>query len=246
LPFSRNLLNDLLDWYSRFFPSRLLLPLSLPMGRELKTRHHVTYENARMIETAFAFASYNEVEGDYLEFGVFRGRTFVTAWDAACRYRMDKMHFYAFDSFSGLPEISGNDVGGEFREGQYHAERMDFEKNLRRHKVDRNRVTIVEGLFDETLTGKSREQLPIKRAAVVWIDCDLYASTVPVLNFLSDVLVDGAVLIFDDWFCFKARPERGEQLACSEWLQANPQIRLVPYQNFGWAGRSFIVNRNDD
>ena len=39
------------------------------------------------------------------------------------------------------------------------------------------------------------------------------SSTVPVLRFLSDVLVDGALLIFDDWYCFRASPEQGEQNA---------------------------------
>jgi hypothetical protein len=39
------------------------------------------------------------------------------------------------------------------------------------------------------------------------------------------------------------RPDRGEQRACAEWLAANPDISLVPYRDFHWAGRSFLVNR---
>ena len=48
--------------------------------------------------------------------------------------------------------------------------------------------------------------------------------------------------MFDDWFCFHGRPDKGEQRACREWLDANPQISLVPYRDFHWAGRSFLVN----
>jgi O-methyltransferase len=243
LPTIQERFSDLLDWYARMLPSRVLLPLSLPIGKQLNTNQWIRYESARMIETAFAFIHNNEVAGDYLEFGVFRGRTFTTAWDAARRYRMHDMQFYAFDSFTGLPEISNKDIGGEFHEGQFHAERATFEKTLRRHKVDLSRVKIVEGMFDETLTGERRKQLPVKKAAIVWVDCDLYTSTVPVLNFISDILVDGAVLIFDDWYCFKGSPERGEQLACTEWLESHSDIRLIEYHKFGWAGCSFIVNR---
>jgi hypothetical protein len=245
LPRSREWIADLFDWYSRSFPSRLLLPLSLPLGRQFNTIQWMLYENARMIETAFASVYNNEVRGDYLEFGVYRGRTFATAWDASLRYQLGDMKFYAFDSFTGLPEISSKDVGGEFRQGQFRAERMQFEKTLRRNRVDRSRVTVIEGLFDETLKKENAEKIPIKQAAVVWIDCDLYTSTVPVLDFISDILADGAVLIFDDWYCFKSNPERGEQLACSEWLGSHPDIRLTEYHKFGWAGCSFIVNRLD-
>lgn len=226
-------------------PAPLLLPLSLPIGRQIKTNQFFLYENARMIETAFGFIHNNGIKGDYLEFGVFRGRTFAEAWNAARRYGRQKMHFYAFDSFTGLPELSDKDNGGAFRQGQFSAARAVFENTLRRNRVDLSRVTIVEGLFDQTLTAENRKQLPVEKAAIAWVDCDLYASTVPVLNFLADVLVDGAVLIFDDWYCFNGRPDRGEQRACAEWLSANPHIQLVEYQNFHWAGRSFIVNRLD-
>lgn len=46
---------------------------------------------------------------------------------------------------------------------------------------------------------------------MVWIDCDLYESTVPVLEWPSDKLVDCAVICFDDWFTFSGEPDKGEQ-----------------------------------
>jgi O-methyltransferase len=235
------------DWYARRMPAPLLLPLSLPLGRQMKTNQFFLYENARMIETAFGFVNNNGITGDYVEFGVFRGRTFAEAWNAGRRYRLNEMRFYAFDSFAGLPEVvSEKDAGGTFEGGQFSAARAVFEKTLRKNRVDPKRVTVVEGFYDETLSEAKRKELSIEKVAIAWVDCDLYASTVPVLDYLTNVLVDGAVLIFDDWYCFNGRADRGEQRACAEWLEANPQIRLVEYQNFHWAGRSFIVNRLDD
>ena len=121
---------------------------------------------------------------------------------------------------------------------QFAAARKVFDKTTRHIPADR--LTVTEGFFDQSLP--AAEKHPI---AVAWIDCDLHASTVPVLDFLTDQLVDGSVLIFDDWFCFHGRPDRGEQLACAEWLAANPHLRLVAYRDFHWAGRSFIVNRTE-
>ena len=238
-------MRHVVERYARSMPWKLFLPVTLPIARQLKTRSLLSYEDARMLETAFELVYNNGVRGDYLEFGVYEGRSFVEAWDAADRYRLTEMRFYAFDSFTGLPEIGPDDAGGPFRRGQFRASRGLFEERLRRQGVDPRRVTIVEGMYEDTLSRTNRRSVSIDRAAIAWIDCDLYASTVPVLDFLTDVLVDGAVLIFDDWYCFNGRPDRGEQRACSEWLAANPELRLVPSQNFHWGGRSFIVNRDD-
>lgn len=234
----------LLEWFPRVVPWKLLGPLTLPIGRQLKTKWHFWCESARMIETetAFGLAFNNGVRGDYLEFGVYQGRTFIDAWEAARRYQMREMRFHAFDSFAGLPEPGHHDLGG-FCEGQFHCDRAKFEAALRRRKVDPSRVSIHEDMFDETLSGPdSLRKLGVEQASIVWTDCDLYASTVPLLRALSEVVVDGTVLIFEDWYCFNGRPDRGEQRAYSEWLDAHPRIRLVEYQEFHWAGALFIVN----
>jgi O-methyltransferase len=85
-------------------------------------------------------------------------------------------------------------------------------------------------------------QSALKAVAIAWIDCDLYESTKPALEFLTERLSHGSVICFDDWFNIKARPDCGEQKACHDWLTCNPQLRLTPYSRFGWHGQSFIVH----
>ena len=84
-----------------------------------------------------------------------------------------------------------------------------------------------------------------RQVAIAWVDCDLYASTVPVLDFLTDRLAQGAILLFDDWFCFKGDPTVGEAKACAEWLERNPGITLIPWRQFNWAGQAFIVRLDE-
>jgi len=234
----------ILNWYAQKFPSRALVPLSLPIQRQLKTKWLFWYERARMLEMAFAYTTYNEVEGDYLEFGVYEGRTFVEACEIARRYESHQIRFHAFDSFEGLPDISEEDATGPFKKGQFRCDRRRFERNLRGHGIDRSRVNIVEGRFGQTL--KEDGGHGVERVAIAWIDCDLYSSTVPVLEYLTGRLADGAILVFDDWYFYKGRPDQGEQGACHEWLQNNPHIHLIEYQKFHWSGISFIVNYYDD
>ena len=78
-----------------------------------------------------------------------------------------------------------------------------------------------------------KAQHKLTAAAIVHIDCDLYSSTKTALHFITDLIVDGTVIIFDDWFNFIASPVKGEQRAAPEWLIQNPQIRLVPYARWG-------------
>jgi hypothetical protein len=197
-----------------------------------------------LITSAFTLVASGRVEGDYLEFGVYEGHTFVNAWYAARSTGQRDMRFYAFDSFEGLPDpaTSEVDAGGDFAKGQYKAGRALFERNLRRVGVDMARVSVVEGYYEQSLRDIKPRDIGLDAAAVVWIDCDLYQSAVCALDFVTDVVQDGTVLAFDDWYNFRARPDRGEQRACREWLERNPAITLVPYRDFHWAGRAFVVN----
>ena len=62
-----------------------------------------------ILDFAMHFVQESALEGDYLEFGVFRGHTLAGAFHTAKRYGLDGIHLYAFDSFCGLPPSSGID-----------------------------------------------------------------------------------------------------------------------------------------
>lgn len=199
----------------------------------------------KILKTAMDFVAHSRVEGDYLEFGVYRGKTFVAAFYFAQHNDLKSMKFYAFDSFKGLPRITGIDANGfrHFSNGQYSCSVDGFKKIISRKGVDLAKVEIVSGWFDKVLNEETKKNLPLEKASIIWIDCNLYESTVPVLNFITDYLQDGTLIIFDDWFCFRGNPDRGERKAFGEWLEKNPSIKATEYRKFGSFGNSFIIHK---
>lgn len=180
------------------------------------------------------------LRGDYLEFGVFRGETFAHAHHRG-RQRLPWMRYFAFDSFEGLPAPEGVDAGAEFAEGQFACSQADFEKFLNDSGADSDRIVIVPGWFDDSLVPELRAQHELRVCTIAYIDCDLYQSAVPVLEFLTPLVRQGTILLFDDWYCFRADPGRGVQRAASEWLEKNPHLSLDRWHPFSHHGQSFFV-----
>ena len=170
-------------------------------------------------EKAFKAVADAKLTGDYLEFGSYQGSSFIMAFNLSRKYNLRHMKFHAFDSFDGLPE----DEGSVFHMGDYRCSKDLFSRIIKKGGVDMNRVNIIDGFYQNTLTNTLSTELDIRHAAIVNVDCDLYSSTKPVLNFIEDLLLPGSVVIFDDWHAFDPSegPEDskalGEERAFNEW-----------------------------
>jgi O-methyltransferase len=219
----------------------------------------------KLIEKAALRVTYDHIVGDYLEFGTFRGRSLINAYsamaatfqnrltnerslltaeqEADCQAQWTSMRFIAFDSFQGLPALQGIDRdGADFRAGQYACSREDVARNLHEEGVDLSKVEFVEGWYNHTCIATTKERLGLKAAAICWIDCDLYQSTKEVLNFIKDLIVDGTILVFDDWFCFRGSPFRGQQRAFREFQEAMPGWVFYEFQREASTRVAFFCN----
>ena len=210
---------------------------------QLGVFHLANKERVRMLHLAFSYVRDEKVHGDYHEFGVARGRTFIAAFHLAKKYKL-KMIFFAYDSFKGFPKPEGRDAEFErFSEGEENWPQWLFEKNLKKKKVDLNYVKIIPGFFKESLKSSySSEKESECNIAIAWIDCDMYSSTKLVLDFIYHRLICGSILIFDDWYCYRGDPLKGEQGATNEWLSNHPDLELIQFRKFATVGNSFIVN----
>ncbi len=218
-----------------------------------------------IIYKAAEIASSERIQGDYLEFGVFRGSTLIQAFHTIRRSYLDRaadrtsihsaefrqsvrglwngMRFFAFDSFRGLPPLTGADLDTrDFVEGKFACSAEDFLARAATHGVDLSKVVPVPGWFADTCREETIRLHAMRAAALVHIDCDLYESTRVVLQFIEPLLVDGTIIIFDDWYAFRGNPALGEQRAFHEWAPTQPHLTFTEFQKEGPWRNSFIVN----
>jgi hypothetical protein len=202
------------------------------------TYGEIVFGSAEIVHKGFAYLMNNNIVGHYAEFGVFEGATTLESYSASRIFGLKDLNFYIFDSFQGLPTLETTDGDEVFTKGQFSSSLEVFNRNLRREHVDFSRLHVFAGYYDKVLP-----ELNLKdtKFSFVLIDCDLFSSTVCVLDFLANRLVQGAIIAFDDWYCYDS-PQKGERRAVSEFLKKNPQIEFIEYHNFHWAGKSFIVN----
>ncbi len=184
-------------------------------------------------------------EGDYCEFGLFKGYSFWYAQQLANRYGFDRMRFFGFDSFVGLPDVEGVDRtrNGDFYEGQFACSKEQVARNLDTKGVDWDRTFLVEGFYEQALTERTRRELGLERISIALIDCDLYASTACVLKFLPGLIADRTILIMDDWNCFSRDENRGQRRALREFLREHPGFRAEPLFEYGVYGQVFAVRQ---
>ncbi len=193
-----------------------------------------------MLYRAFQYALINEVPGDYFEFGVYQGQSFLMAHHMKQRFRMDEMKLWGFDSFAGLPEID-DAADNTWSRGEYACSLDEFRRILARGGVKKNEYELIPGYFDRSLNDGLHRKLDGRTASVVYVDCDLYTSTVLVLNFVKRYLGNGTIVCFDDFYHYRGNPDQGEQRALSEFLQHNKMFTFIPWAEYSPVGKSFIV-----
>ncbi len=205
---------------------------------------HEYGDRYEFMRKAFTTLSYNRIEGDYAEFGCCGGVTFriVHRLMAKYPYGVGPFHMWAFDSFEGLPPAeSAIDEHPIWQEGNFAMAEEDFHKKCKAAGIPRNAYTTVKGFYDKTLAPAAEGPRPMK-IRLAYVDCDMYSSTSAVMKFLMPRLQHGMILAFDDYYCWSSEVPSGERMALAEAFgPENPDWRLLPYVQFGWAGMSFVV-----
>lgn len=212
--------------------------------RALDWRAEARLREGGALAAAFEFKQINRVLGHYFEFGLWRGMTFTHAHRLRMRFKFKDMHLWGFDSFQGLPSI-GDARDNIWAEGDFSCSEPDFRRRLQRQGIPDTSYTLVPGFYRESLNEALHERLSGQTAAVVYVDCDLYESAIDVLHFCQRYLVNGTVVCFDDWYCYKAAPDQGEQRALAEFLQTHPELAFVPWFDYCPVGKAFIVRVNE-
>jgi len=198
-----------------------------------------------MLDKTFRYARTLKTlgKGDYFEFGVFKGYCVWFAQQLAGKYGAPAMQFFGFDSFTGLPKPVGVDNLGYFYEGQYAYPRKRVIENIQKHGGNMQPIKLIGGYYEDSLRNHIQKKNNMKKVTIAYIDCDLYASTTVVLEFLKDLLMENSLIVFDDWNAFSRNEDKGEPLAFTEFMKKYPHIKFRKEFSYCWHGQVFRVER---
>jgi O-methyltransferase len=198
---------------------------------------------AGMFHLAAQFARSVGVPGDYVEFGLFDGRTMTLAYHTLAT-TIPQLRIIGFDTFAGITGTMPEEAA-RFPDGSYYANRATFDHNMAVARVDPNRLIVVEGDMRETLQDgvALRARLGLTRCLVAHFDCDVYAAALAGLEFLTDVIDSGTLLLFDEYEQWGGDNNRGERRALREWLAAHPEFEVELYRRYTWGAAAFMVHR---
>jgi hypothetical protein len=186
----------------------LPVPFGSPEAMEIL---HAVWRLDRRIWLGFLHTLASEsIAGDVVEFGVASGKSLKFLVENGRNLGLDA-RYWGFDSFEGLAEPSEYDYQF-WHKGAYSYSLESVAKVLDAGAA--NDLILVKGWFSETLP-----KTDVPRIAFARIDPDHYEPTLEVLNYLTDRLVDGAFVTFDDWTHDK---NVGETRAFFEWY---PSVR---------------------
>lgn len=189
--------------------------------------------------------TYASLHGDVYVFGVAGGNSVASMRAAFQEYGLPQPAVWGFDSFQGIPEEAGGvsrpvgwtrgtydssmdgfqctrtQAGGLSCVETDKSRRLTFAEQVEKmdveHGFDRRAVNFVQGFYNESLNLEMLENLDLKPALFVDIDCDLYISTFQALDwmFASGLIQVGTLIGYDDW-CLTNLGSAGESLAHNE------------------------------
>jgi len=141
----------------------------------------------------------NNIEGDFIEAGVWRGGAAIFMKAILKTYGVEKKVFVA-DSFDGLPKPDTDNYPADKGDEEYKWDylRISLEQvieSFKRFNLFDDKVIFRKGWFRDTLKTEK-----INKLALVRLDGDMYESTWDGLISLYPKLENGGFLIIDDYW----------------------------------------------
>lgn len=171
------------------------------------------------------------IPGDMVECGVWQGGSMMAVAQTLQRLGDTDRDLYLFDTYEGMPQpteadvdYSGNSAAVEFETMKKTADSSDWcyasieqvQQNLASTGYPMARINLIKGKVEDTIPVQAPEKIAILR-----LDTDWYESTQHELIHLFPRLVEGGVLIIDDYGHWQ-----GSRRATDEYL-AEHKIPLL-------------------
>lgn len=146
----------------------------------------------------------NDVPGDLVECGVWRGGASIFMRAALEAHGDTTRDVWLCDSFEGVPAPDAENFPADWRDQLFTFAELavgpdEVRKNFQRYGLLDPRVRLLSGWFKDTLPTAPIEQISLLRA-----DGDLYESTIQILENLYDRVSVGGWVVIDDYGAIEA------------------------------------------
>jgi O-methyltransferase len=167
-------------------------------GRDWPHSAHTMIGLKRMnnLHESLDYVRENNIQGDFIETGVWRGGASIFAKKYFDLYGMNRKVFVA-DSFKGLPPPQVQEDAGD----PHHTidflrvSLADVQNNFKLYGALDENVIFLEGWFEDTLPNNTS----IGELSVLRMDGDMYKSTMDVFDSCYHKVVKGGRVIIDDY-----------------------------------------------
>ena len=202
----------------------------------------------------------NNLCGDYVEFGVYRGDSIISSLQAHSEFMnwlnnqkksdekwrrrvsayspLNKLpQFHCLDTFEGMPENSEGEI--QFETNSFMSSIDLVKKKVSKKNFLGIKINFYKGLFADN-ESRFRKKMRGKKIVIANIDCDLKESTTDALNIISEFIDIGTIILFDDYNAFKSDNNKGQRLA---FIQFKTKSKFVFEKHFSYfmSGQSFLV-----
>lgn len=186
----------------------------------------------------------NEISGDFVECGVWKGGSSFLMAKALQMLGSDR-NLWLFDTFDGMVEPTEKDIALDGSSAKVLMERdkdrkktsdiwaiapeSEVRDNMARSGYPLKQINFVRGDVKDTLQSET-----LRSVALARLDTDWYESTKHELAMIMPRMVSGGVVIVDDYGHFS-----GSRQAVDEWLR---EAKLHPLLNrIDYTGRVWIM-----
>lgn len=171
------------------------------------------------------------VPGDVAEVGVWRGGAGIMMRAVLKAFGSSRSVWLA-DSFQGLPRpdperypADSGDVHWSHSELVISADTV--KQNFQRYGLLDDQVKFLAGWFHDTLA-----EAPVRRLALLHLDCDMYQSTIVALRALYPKVSPGGFVIVDDFGALP--PCRQAVMDFRDEFKINAEMRQVDWTGVFW------------
>ncbi len=151
----------------------------------------------------------NNIEGDFVECGVWRGGSAMLMAMALRKFGDKKRVLYLYDTYEGMSKPDEKDINIKGRKADELLKRQskddkksiwcyspleEVKENMKRTSYPIDRIKFIKGKVENTISAKTFGNISLLR-----LDTDWYESTFHELKYLYPLLVKNGILIIDDY-----------------------------------------------